>query len=135
MATCVKLQLGSMIVVSRPCGTDDSQVIHALADMRPPVAHLDSALSAFPITDLHGVKLCHQLARTSDELDHVLLRERSIENISVGVSSMLLPAYLFSIGLGSKDSTWLTPPSMKSQMTFLALGGKWGFPSGGDQFS
>src|SRR5262245_21838717 len=43
---------------------------------------------------------------------------------------MLLPLYLVRLGLGSKLSTWLTPPHMNSQMTFLALGVKCGLPSG-----
>src|SRR5436305_6423016 len=43
---------------------------------------------------------------------------------------MLLPSYLFSAGLGSKLSTWLTPPHRKIQMTDFALGGKCGLPSG-----
>src|SRR6266704_6849806 len=46
---------------------------------------------------------------------------------------MVLPAYLFNSGLGSKVSTWLAPPCMKIQMTLLALGAKCGFPSGGVQ--
>src|SRR3989442_899061 len=50
-----------------------------------------------------------------------------------GVSSMDLPAYLFSSGFTSKLSTWLTPPQRKIQMTDLALGGKCGLPSGGRQ--
>src|SRR5579863_5741457 len=33
------------------------------------------------------------------------------------------PLSSLSFGLGSKRSTWLGPPSMKSQMTDLALGG------------
>src|SRR5262249_49810160 len=41
-----------------------------------------------------------------------------------GVLSMVLPAYLFNSGLGSKLSTWLTPPHRKIQITDLALGGK-----------
>ena len=44
---------------------------------------------------------------------------------------MLLPAYLFKAGLGSKLSTWLTPPHRKIQITDLALAGKCGLPSGG----
>ena len=50
-----------------------------------------------------------------------------------GVSAIVLPAYRFRAGLGSKLSRWLVPPIMNSQMTFLALGVKWGFPSGGFQ--
>ena len=41
-----------------------------------------------------------------------------------GVSAIVLPAYLLSIGLGSKLSIWLTPPFMKSQITLLACGAK-----------
>src|SRR5579859_1336314 len=48
---------------------------------------------------------------------------------------MFLPAYLLSAGLGSKVSTWLTPPSMNIQITRLAFGAKWGLPSGGAQVS
>jgi hypothetical protein len=48
-----------------------------------------------------------------------------------GVSRIVLPAYLVSIGLGSKLSMWLTPPFMNSQMTLLAFGVKWGLPVGG----
>src|SRR5215467_1355420 len=48
---------------------------------------------------------------------------------------MFLPAYLFSAGLGSNVSTWLTPPSMNNQITRLALGAKCGLPSGGAQAS
>src|SRR5439155_27066313 len=43
---------------------------------------------------------------------------------------MLLPAYLFKAGLGSKLSTWLTPPQRNIQITDLALAGKCGLPSG-----
>src|ERR1043165_1842482 len=50
-----------------------------------------------------------------------------------GVSAMVLPAYLVTIGLGSKLSRWLTPPFMKSQITLLAFGVKCGRPVGGDQ--
>src|SRR5438093_6251754 len=50
-----------------------------------------------------------------------------------GVSSMDLPAYLFSSGFKSKLSTWLTPPQRKIQMTDFARGGKCGLPSGGCQ--
>src|SRR6266446_2538222 len=35
---------------------------------------------------------------------------------------MFLPAYWFRAGLGSKVSTWLTPPNMNSQITRLAFG-------------
>ena len=48
---------------------------------------------------------------------------------------MVIPSYLLSAGLGSKVSTWLTPPCMKIQMTLLALGVKWGLPSGGSHAS
>ena len=41
-----------------------------------------------------------------------------------GVSAMVLPAYWTSAGLGSKLSTWLVPPTMNSQITFLTRGGK-----------
>ena len=47
-----------------------------------------------------------------------------------GVSAIVLPAYRFSAGLGSKLSRWLVPPIMNSQMTFLALGRKCGLPVG-----
>src|SRR5690349_16813225 len=50
-----------------------------------------------------------------------------------GVSEIVLPAYLFSIGFGSKLSMWLQPPFMNIQMTLLAFGAKCGRPSGGDQ--
>ena len=43
-----------------------------------------------------------------------------------GVSAIVLPAYRFRAGLGSKLSRWLVPPIMNSQITFLALGGKMG---------
>ena len=43
-----------------------------------------------------------------------------------GVSAIVFPAYLLSAGLGSKLSTWLVPPIMNSQITFLAFGGKVG---------
>src|SRR5437773_10819643 len=48
-----------------------------------------------------------------------------------GVSSIDLPAYLFSSGLTSKLSKWLMPPHKKIQMTDLAFEGKCGWPSGG----
>src|SRR5437868_166803 len=47
---------------------------------------------------------------------------------------MVLPAYLARAGLGSKLSTWLTPPHMNSQMTLFAFGVKWARPSGGAGF-
>src|SRR3954451_1314400 len=50
-----------------------------------------------------------------------------------GVSAIVLPAYLFNIGFGSKLSTWLQPPFMNSQITFFAFGAKCGTPVGGDQ--
>src|SRR5438046_2101746 len=43
---------------------------------------------------------------------------------------MVLPWYFVSSGLGSKLSMWLTPPTMNSQMTALALGLKCGTPPG-----
>src|SRR5437867_12013826 len=46
---------------------------------------------------------------------------------------MVLPAYLFTSGLGSKLSRWLVPPTIKSQITRLAFGVNIGFPSGGVQ--
>src|SRR5258708_25395424 len=36
------------------------------------------------------------------------------------------PCSSTSLGLGSKISMWLGPPSIKSQITDLALGGWWG---------
>src|SRR5579871_6620050 len=36
------------------------------------------------------------------------------------------PAYLFKAGLGSNESTWLTPPLMNSEITLLARAGKCG---------
>src|SRR5690349_4436296 len=39
---------------------------------------------------------------------------------------MDLPAYLFSSGLTSKLSTWLTPPHRNIQITDFAFGGKCG---------
>ena len=36
------------------------------------------------------------------------------------------PAYLVSAGFGSKVSTWLTPPLMKSEITAVARGAKCG---------
>ena len=41
-------------------------------------------------------------------------------------SGMGWPAYFSSAGLGSKVSMWLGPPSMKHQMTDLAVGLWWG---------
>ena len=40
--------------------------------------------------------------------------------------SMVCPAYRFRAGLGSKLSRWLTPPSMKNQITLFARGVKCG---------
>src|SRR5437762_9254048 len=37
------------------------------------------------------------------------------------------PFVSVSFGFGSEMSTWLGPPSMKSQITGLALGSWWGF--------
>src|SRR5262249_28527000 len=50
-----------------------------------------------------------------------------------GVSLIDIPAYRLSAHFGSKLSTWLTPPIMKSQMTLLTFGAKCGRPSGGAQ--
>ena len=33
------------------------------------------------------------------------------DSLRYGVSAIVLPAYLLSIGLGSKLSMWLTPPT------------------------
>src|ERR1700752_1719961 len=52
-----------------------------------------------------------------------------------GVSESCFPAYLFSTGFGSNDSTCDTPPNMKSQITRLARGWKCGLPSGTIQLS
>src|SRR4051794_23733831 len=53
--------------------------------------------------------------------------------LAYGVSEIVLPAYLVSIGLGSNVSMWLTPPFMNSQITLLAFGAKCGRPFGGAQ--
>ena len=50
-----------------------------------------------------------------------------------GVSAIVLPAYLVSIGFGSKLSMWLTPPFMNSQITLFAFGANAAVPSGGVQ--
>src|SRR5947209_2480800 len=60
-------------------------------------------------------------------------RIRELEAVPMAVmgrpkdEGMGWPLSLSSSGLGSKRSMWLGPPSMKSQMTDLALGGKCGF--------
>src|SRR5262249_31347309 len=40
----VELQLGAVVVVGGPQGTDHGNVVDAVADVRPPVADLDAAL-------------------------------------------------------------------------------------------
>ena len=83
--------------------------------------------AALPVADLERInrwRMC-PLASFGQHDPHVLA-ERVRQDASYGVSAIVLPAYLFSAGLGSKLSRWLIPPSMNSQITFLALGGKCG---------
>ena len=103
------------------------------ADVRPPVADLDAALA--PSSGSRSA------ADRASAMQLVLVRRRTragspsacgdSRTSLYGVSAIVLPAYLFRAGLGSKLSTWLVPPIMNSQMTLLALGGKCGLPSGG----
>ena len=109
--------------------------IDALADVRQPVADLDAALAVLLEADLQRIELVALLAvGVVDDDDACEWRASSGSCTSAnGVSAIVLPAYLVSIGLGSKLSRWLTPPFMNSQMTLLAFGAKCGWPSGGAQ--
>ena len=132
----VELQLGAVVVVGGPHRADDGEVVDAAAEVRPPVADLQPALPALLEADLQGIELVANVAvgvvRHDDP--QVLADELGESSTSLcGVSPIFLPAYLLSAGLGSKLSRWLMPPTRKIQMTFLALGRRWGRPSGGAQ--
>jgi hypothetical protein len=53
----MELQLSAMIDVVRPHRANDGDVVDAAADVRPPVADLDAALTALLVTDLQRVDL------------------------------------------------------------------------------
>ena len=130
----VELELGAVVVVGGPHRADDGDVVDAVADVRPPVADLDAALAALAVADLQRIERGLGVVQPLDELADVLLEKWRVEDVRVRrFLDRLAGVSCSSAGLGSKLSTWLVPPIMNSQMTFLALGVKWGRPSGGDQ--
>ena len=119
--------LRAVVVVGRPHRADDGDVVDAVADVRPPVADLDAALAVLLEADLQRDRACCAAGRCASLTTTTRRFCFSFSGFCAslnGVSAIVLPAYLFSAGLGSKLSMWLTPPIMNSQMTLLAFGGK-----------
>ena len=50
----MELQLRTMVVIGRPHRTHDGDVVDTIADVRPPIANLNTTLSAFAIANLQG---------------------------------------------------------------------------------
>ncbi len=83
MATGVELELCAMVVVRRPHRTDDGEVVHALANVRPPVADLDPAPAPLRVSHLERVNLRLDLVLARDELAQVLLQEGRVDDLLV----------------------------------------------------
>ncbi len=121
----VELKLGAMIVVGRPHRADDGDLVDARADVRPPVADLDSGLAAFGRADLKRIE-----PSTNVELRLILQEHPQVaaqlvlERVGKRGLGDRLSRVAIERGLGSKLSRWLVPPIMNSQMTFFALGVK-----------
>ena len=58
----VKLRLGAVVVVSGVHGADEGNIVHALAEVRPPIADLDPALAALAEANLQRVERVALLA-------------------------------------------------------------------------
>jgi hypothetical protein len=80
MASRVKLQLRSMVVVGGPHRTDNRQIVNAISHVRPPVTDLDAALATLPVPHLRGEELRHQLSLARDEFHDILFGKRGIQN-------------------------------------------------------
>ena len=130
-----ELQDRSMVVIGGPHGTDQGHFMHLRADMGKPVACRDAVFAALLEPGLHGVQRHSGLVLPRDESLQISFTKGLLRTSRSGVSERCLPANLLRSGFGSKDSTWLTPPNMNSQITRLALGAKCGLPSGADQAS
>ena len=134
MPTGMELDLRAVVVVGRPHGADDRNVVDAGPDVWKPVADFDAALSMRPKTDLQRIDLIALLtvgivddddADAFEFLGILNIRERRFTDRLAGKPFV-------SAGFGSKLSMWLTPPRMNNQITLFALGAKCGRPSGGD---
>ena len=91
---------------------DDRQVVDALGQAGIKVRNRRSPPG-------HAARTCATTPRASRDCGP--LRTGSLSSVGIG-----LPWCLISSGLGSKVSTWLTPPYMNRTMHALALAGKWG---------
>ena len=121
----MELKLGPVVVVRRPHRTDHGDVVDARAEMRPPVADFDPALTPLAIADLKRIKAPAnvKLGLVLQE-DSQVAAELVLERVGKRRLGDRLARVTIQAGLGSKLSRWLVPPIMNSQMTFLALGVK-----------
>jgi hypothetical protein len=102
--------------------------VDATADVRKPVADFNPALAALGKAGLQRIEPRPGLVQPGNHLAQVLLEQRVLERRVVRRIVEQPPGVLFNSGLGSNDSMWLTPPTMKSQITRLALPrGTWPF--------
>ena len=62
MAPGMELQLAGVVIIGCPHGSNECHVVDAIAQLRPPVANFNAALAVFPVPDLHGEDLSHQLS-------------------------------------------------------------------------
>ena len=79
MATRVELQLGAVVVVRGPHGPHHGDVIDAVAHVWPPVADLQSAVSAPTMSHLHREDLRMDLVQSGHQLTEVLLEVGRVE--------------------------------------------------------
>lgn len=80
MATGMKLQLSGVVVVRSPHRSYDRNIINTAANVRPPVADIDSTFTATSVSNLHGVDLSHHGSRFAAEVSHVPAVKLRINN-------------------------------------------------------
>ncbi len=101
MAARVKLQLGAMIIISRPHGTNHCYVVNAFANIRPPVRNLYSALSLLSVSHLHGEYFLTKAAFVVFfERPEVLLNKGIFVDFLVGSFRKRLPRIFVQCRLG-----------------------------------
>ena len=84
MPSRMELKLRPVVVVGRPHGTDEAEVVGHGAQVRPPVAHLQPALAKLPIAHLQRIELRMHLVQTGDHLAQVLLEIGRLEHVAIG---------------------------------------------------
>ena len=87
---------------------EDAQVVDAPGQVRIKIGNLDA-----------GLAVLAKLAQRAEQRAGIAHLEQRIA-VEIGER---LAVCRFSSGLGSKVSTWLTPPYMNRQMTALAVAG------------